>query len=206
MYDAARRTVLSLLILAGAAPTAARAQFREEMDLSEVALSGTTPESIILLWPTFSYRLARLMIARYGQPAEYSDHSLVWIDNAPWKRTVVYRVPPGDRPIAGEGGRLEQSAAYRVPENRVSDLGRFDPDIEADAKAGRLTAISDDESDNFLALNLADDVIRGRRSPKEAAEFRRKQARLRDSGKSSAYLTRLLFVPAGSSANPESPD
>src|SRR3990167_1938058 len=76
MNDAARRLALGLLLLAACAPCA-RAQFREEMALDEISLSGETPESIILLWPTYSYRLARLMIAKYGQPTRASDHSLV---------------------------------------------------------------------------------------------------------------------------------
>lgn len=205
MTDAARLAAVGLL-LASWAPSSVLAQFRQDMDLAEVALSGRTPESIILLWPTFSYRLARMMISEYGQPAEASDHRLAWVDNAPWKRTVVYRTPPRERVLVGNGGRLEQSVSYRVPDDRIGDLGRFDTDIEADLKAGLLTVISDAESDNFLALNLADEVIKGRRTPKEASEFRRKQQRLRDSGKSSPYFERLLFVPAGPASNPESPD
>ncbi|MDP3541794.1 MAG: hypothetical protein Q8T11_04925 [Elusimicrobiota bacterium] len=203
MNDTVRRAALGLLLLA---PTAVRAQFHEEPDLSGIGLSGQTPESIILNWPTFSYRLSRLMLAEYGQPAEASDHRLTWVDNAPWKRTVVYRKPPKDRMLTSGAGRLEQSVAYRVPPDRLADLGRFDMDIEADKDAGRLTAISDSESENILVLNLADEVIAGRRSPASAKEFRRKQLALRDSGKTSPYLERLLFVPAGGAPDPESPD
>ena len=193
MNDAALRTVLGLLLFASCAPGAV-AQFREEMSLSEVVLSGKTPESIILLWPTFSYRLARMMIARYGQPDDANDHSLTWVDNAPWKKTVVYRIPPGTRPIIGDGGRLEQSVAYQVPEDRVADLGRFDKGIEVDREAGLLTVTSDAESENFLALNLADEVIQRKRTPKEAVEQRRVLMRLRDAGKASPYYEGLLFA------------
>lgn len=204
MNDSVRRFAAGLLLLASCAPSAARAQFRDEADLSEVVLSGKTPESIIILWPTYSYRLARLMIAKYGQPAEASDNSLVWNGNGQWKKTVVYRDPP-TRGSAG-GGRLEQSVAYKVWEQRLDALARFDKDIEADPKEGRLTARSDDESDNFLSLNLADEVLAGKRTPKEAAEFRRNAARLRNAGKSSPYCERLLFVPGPAPATPRIPD
>lgn len=193
MNHAARFSALGLM-LASWAPSSALAQFREEADLAEISLSGETPESVILLWPTFSYRLARLMIAKYGQPSEATDHSLVWEGNGQWKRTVVYRVPPLERNLSRGGGRLEQTVAYRVPAYRLDDLGRFDKKIEADAKERRLTARSDDESENFLALNLADEVLQGRRTPQSAADFRRSATRLRDSGKSSPYFDRLLFV------------
>ncbi|MCR4295125.1 MAG: hypothetical protein NUW21_06295, partial [Elusimicrobia bacterium] len=192
MHHAVRRIALGLLLLAAAAP-AARAQFREEADLAGIALSGQTPESIILHWPTFSYRLARLMLSEYGQPVEASDRRLTWRDNGPWKKTVVYRKPPKERVLTGDSGRLAQSVAYRVAPDRLADLGRFDMDVEADKEAGRLTAISDSESENFLTLNLADEVIQGRRSPNSAKDFRREQLRLRDAGKTSPYLERLLF-------------
>ena len=193
MNHAARLAAVGLL-LASIAPSGARAPVREEPDLAEISLSGETPESVILLWPTFSYRLARLMIAKYGQPSEATDHSLVWERNGQWKRTVVYRVPPLERNLSRGGGRLEQTVAYRVPARRLDDLARFDKKIEADPKDGRLTARSDDESENFLALNLADEVLQGTRTPQEAADFRRSATRLRDSGKSSPYFDRLLFV------------
>lgn len=202
MNDLVRFIALGLLLLGASA----RAQYREEADLLGVGLSGQTPESIILHWPTYSYRLARVMLSEYGQPVEASDHRLTWLDNGPWKRTVVYRKPPKERLLSGGAGRLEQSVAYRVPSERLGDLGRFDLDIEADTEAGRLTAISDSESENFLILNLADEVIQGRLSPKSAKELRRKQLSLRDAGKTSPYLEKLLFAPRRASADPESPD
>lgn len=205
MNDRVRPIALGLLLLVALAPSA-RAQYREEADLFGIGLSGQTPESIILHWPTFSYRLARAMLAEYGQPVEASDQRLTWIDNAPWKKTVVYRKPPKERALTGDAGRLAQSVAYRVPPDRLADLGRFDMDIEAEKATGRLTAISDSESENFLILNLADEVIQGRRSPKSAKDFRREQLRLRDAGKTSPYLEKLLFRGAGGALDPESPD
>lgn len=191
----ARRAVLGLLLLAASgAPPFALAQYYEEPGLDDVSLSGTTPESIILQWPTFSYRLARYMISKYGQPAQSSDVRLVWLDNGPWKKTVVYRVPPGGRTLGDTAGRLEQSVEYRVPAEKRGELARFDREIGFDEKAGLLTVLSNDEGDNFLAVNLADEVVRGRRTAKEASDFRRQILRLQDSGKSSPYLERLLFV------------
>lgn len=198
-----RRTTLGLLLLAACAPAGVRAQFSEERDWAEISLSGRTPESIILAWPTFSYRLARLMIAKYGQPTEATDQRIIWLDNGPWMKTVVYRDPPG-RTYNRSKGRLEQSAAYRVLADKLDALARFDKGIEADEKEGRLTASSDDEGDNFLALNLADEVLKGRRTAREASDFRQNASRLRDAGKSSRYFDRLLFVRGGRPANPRS--
>ena len=206
MNDPIRRATLALFTIAACAAAAiVHAQFSVESDLAEISLSGRTAESIILTWPTYSYRLARLMIDKYGQPSEATDQRVTWHDNGPWKRTVVHRDAPG-RTFDRSKGRLEQSAAYRVPAQRLDALARFDKGIEADAKEGVLTASSDDESENFLALNLADEVLRGRRTAREATDFRQNVSRLRDSGKSSPYYNRLMFVRRARAPKPASPD
>jgi hypothetical protein len=204
MNDTARRTALGLLLL-GAGATV-RAQMHNIEDATDISVSGKTPESIIISWPTYSYRLARMMIAKYGQPTEAGEKRLVWDDNGPWKRTVVYREDPTGRVFKRSRGRLEQSAAYRVTADKLDALARFDKELEADVDAGRLIVRSDSESENFLALNLADEVIKGRRSPKDASELREKLSHLQRSGKASSYTDGLLFVRKDQFANPESPD
>ncbi len=207
MNELARRIVGGVLLLAAGIPPGARAQFHEEPDPTDIALSGKTAESIIIAWPTYSYRLARLMIEEYGQPAMLSDDSLVWLDAGPWRRTVVYRESkPGDSTPPRHPGRLEQSVAYRVPPEQADALRSFDPLIEADANANLLSYRSDLESENILTLNLADDVIGGRSKPEEAANRRRELLKLSQAGKSSPYLERLLFVQPVKNLDPESPD
>jgi hypothetical protein len=206
MNDPIRRATLVLFLIAGCAAAAiVRAQFGVESDLAEITLSGRTAESIILSWPTYSYRLARLMIDKYGQPSEATDQRVIWHDNGPWKRTVVHRDAPG-RTYNRSRGRLEQSVAYNVPAQKLDALARFDKSIEAAVNEGLLTASSDDESANILALNLADEVLRGRRTAREATDFRQNVSRLRDSGRSSPYFERLMFVRRVRVPKPASPD
>ncbi len=205
MNDTIRRTSLALLLLASCA-AGVRAQFHEEPDATEISLSGKTPESIIIMWPTYSYQLARAMIAKYGQPNESRENMLTWLDNGPWKKTVVYRDAPSGRTYKRNKGRLEQTVAYRVPPEKLDQLARFDKSVEAEPAESRLTARADSESANFLTLNLADDVISGRRSTEDAAIMRTKLSRMEGAGKSSSYLDGLMFVPNDRFANPESPD
>ena len=205
MSDSLRRAGLGLLLLLAARAPAA-AQMHQIEDATDISVSGTTPESIILSWPTYSYRLARMMIAKYGQPSEARDTRLVWIDNGPWKRTVVYRSDPEAGVFRAGKGRLEQTVAYRVPAGKAEALAKYDKGLEVDAEHGRLTSRSDSETGNFLALNLADEVVKGRRAPKEAADYREKLEKLAPSGKSSSYLDGLMFVRNDEFANPESPD
>lgn len=184
----------------------AAAQFRDDPDPTETNVSGRTAETTILSWPTFSYRLARMMIAEYGQPSEIRDDAVVWNDNGPWKRTVVYRDPPSGRVFRRNKGRLEQSAAYRANPDALDRLAAFDRDVEVDLAEARITSRADSEADNFISLNLADEVLSGRKDPKEAASLRQKLEREAPAGKSSSYRDGLLFSAPERYADPESPD
>ena len=190
MNDAALRTILCGLLLFA---SGAAARTRREAAPSVLSLSGKSLDSILFVWPEDSRRLARLMIAEYGPPDGATDDKLVWFDNGPWKKTVV----------RGRGkGRLEQSVAYRVASDGSGALAGFEGEVAADAKAGLLTARSGDESVNFLDLNLADDVLQGRRAPKDASARRREVLRLREAGRCEPYLTGLAFVHSEEYARP----
>jgi len=56
-----------------------------------------------------------------------------------------------------------------------------------------LSATSEAEETNFLALNLADEVVRERKSPEEARAFYLKSVLQWNAGKASPYLKGLRF-------------
>lgn len=133
-------------------------------------------------------RLAvRLMMERYGRPDRLVPGAVTWTGRGQWKRIVVRD---------GASGRfLEQTVAYWVPLSAIAPLSQFGRGVRADFAADELTAASDDEALNRLALNTAHDIASGRRGAKDAAEFYDRTARLAASGKGSVYLTNLLFKP-----------
>ncbi len=155
--------------------------------------SVKTAETIIQGWPSSSRLVAHAMIARYGKPLRFSEDALTWYNNGPWQRTVVHRNswPHG----LGDGDKnfLEQAVAYRVPDNKVDELKRFDPRLEADPVAAELSSRSESESANFLALNVAEEIITGRRGLEAARVFYLNTARLAAAGKGSSYYDGLLF-------------
>jgi hypothetical protein len=87
--------------------------------------------------------------------------------------TIVCSVSPSERrALAGFGGGL-----------RVSDDGR------------RLSARAASEDRAFLALNLAYEVMKGRRDQLQARAFYEHELRLRQAGRSSPYMSGLLYEP-----------
>jgi hypothetical protein len=82
-----------------------------------------------------------------------------------------------------------------VPPEAVSALAEFDGSVVVERTAGEVSARCHDEEANFLALNLMDDIVTGKRSPadarayyaKEFLDYRRKQP--------TPYMDGLRFTP-----------
>ena len=151
-------------------------------------------ESILANWPSSARRTAGLMLAKYGQPTRVADDELSWLHAGPWEKTVVYRDgrPHGANPV--DQDHLKQTVGYRVPDDKIEPLLKFDPRVEADLRTNELAARSDNERINFLLLNLTDDIVTEKRGAEEAREFYVKTLQLSAAGKSSPYLEGLLFA------------
>jgi hypothetical protein len=158
------------------------------------------PEAAIAGWPRAARLTARSMISEYGAPNRCSKDALAWLDNGPWKMTVVNR---SGWPLFGIATKdyVEQTLAYRVPADRVEDLKRFDSRLEVN-QLGRLSVRSESESMNFLALNVANDIVMDKRGVQDARDFYRRAVRLAHAGKSSAYTKGLLFRTGSAARRP----
>lgn len=131
--------------------------------------------------------MAQVLMDRYGPPSVLSPGVATWYEREPWKRITVH----GDSPDK----YLEQSVGYQARPAAVAALREFGQGVRVDLILEEMSARSNAEGLNYLALNLANDVASGKRSPKEARDFYRRTVKLAASGKSSPYLERLLFEP-----------
>lgn len=152
-----------------------------------------TPEDVIMRWPPRSRNAAGLLLEKYGRPDQYDRNTLVWFNNGEWKRTIVRRRVQHPDPAVVRTDFLEQTIGYMVPSDKLADLKRFNPRLEASQAAGELTFASDSEEKNRLALNLADEIVTGRRGVADARAVYLKTSRLAASGKSSPLLESLQF-------------
>ncbi|MBI2386544.1 MAG: hypothetical protein HYV14_11080 [Elusimicrobia bacterium] len=138
-------------------------------------------------WDNKPRTVVQVMMERYGSPDVLSPGAVTWSGRGPWKRIVVR-----DR---ASGRFLEQTVGYWVPLAAIAPLSEFGRGVRADFSADELTAASEDEALNRLALNVAHDIAAGRRDAKDAARFYDRTVRLAAAGKGSVYLTNLLFKP-----------
>lgn len=186
--------LLALLVCATAVEkTMLQAQAAAAAPRSAIALPGETPESIIMRWPTRSRNAAGLLLEKYGTPDQFDRNTLVWFNNGEWKKTVVRRTLSRRDPTGKNKDYLEQTVGYLVPADKVADLKRFSPMLEVSQSAGELTFASESETKNRLALNLAEEIVTGKRTVADARSFLSTTTRLAASGKSSPYLDTLLF-------------
>jgi hypothetical protein len=100
------------------------------------------------------------------------------------------------RPAFVEGdelGIIEQSADDALTPALEANLTTLGPWTSFNARDGELTSSADEEAHNFLRLNLADDVARGRLTPEQARDSYKSIVDFEASGKTSPYLLGLRF-------------
>jgi hypothetical protein len=131
----------------------------------------THVEDIIAKWPKEPRESAQRLIREYGPPEEGSDSQLVWYDTADgWKRTVLTREEvPHDFPVH-HNDFLEQFIDYRVPVEMFTRLAEYDGSVIAERTKGELSARCGGTSMNFVAINLAHDIITGKRDVQNARD------------------------------------
>ncbi|MDD5658273.1 MAG: hypothetical protein PHF00_13560 [Elusimicrobia bacterium] len=145
-------------------------------------------EKFISGWPALSRQAARMLIEKYGPPDRTGRDQLAWDRNGQWKRTVVYRVPTAKDSI------IAQTIDHSISTDNVRALEETGLGLRADALRQEITATNSTEERNFLAMNLAHDVLTSSKTPAEAQSFYDKTLELSYSGKYSPYTKRLVFL------------
>ena len=146
-----------------------------------------TPKNIVRNWPERPRLAALAMIEKYGPPQIVDNDALSWVSNGPWDDTVVRR-------SADLGGSIQQSIHYPVTLPKLAVVKNIGGRIEYDSSSQQLSSTADVEGLNFLALNLADQVVSGKSSAGQAHDAYRRTRELTAAGKSSPLTSALLFT------------
>jgi hypothetical protein len=139
----------------------------------------------IASWPEFSAAVARITMAKYGPPDTLGSGQMAWYGRAPWKRIIVNEDL--------RRGPLEQTISFSLNADTAKELRDFGRGVTGDVDDSELSARSDSEALNILALNLADDIATGGKNPASARAFYDRARELAVSGKSTGYTAKLLF-------------
>jgi hypothetical protein len=163
-------------------------------------------ERIIAGWEERPREIAEATVAEYGEPTEVSASRLVWRGNGPWKETIVHRdglIHDFPKPHTDV---IEQVIDYRVPTDKADDLLAFDGSLTIHRTEGTLSARCDDEALNFLALNLANEIVEGDKSSDQARKAYAQGVVDLMKKKSPAATEKLLFdVSSTATTDPDKP-
>lgn len=163
-----------------------------------------TIDEILSDWPGYSRKTAETLLEKYGQPDEATSRRLVWHDNGPWKRTILHREGPTHEFPVPHKDYLEQYVDYRVPPEKFDELARFDGSVHPDRTRGELGASCHQEGANFLAVNLAHDVVADEKTVDEARDEYAKLMMKGKAGGSPRYMQDLQFeAPRGDPRDPD---
>lgn len=155
-------------------------------------------------WPKESREAAQLVIDKYGEPDEATDSQLTWRKCGEWKRIVASKTFYQHDFPAPHQDSVESFIDYRVPVDKFSELAAFDGSVVVERTAGEISARCHDVEANRLALNLAHDIVSGRRSVEEARAYYAKEFADYRRGLPTPYMEKLRFnPPGGDTADPD---
>jgi hypothetical protein len=188
-----------------AALWATTAQAQEETGAISVKDSAAV-EGLLADWPEVSRKAGEATIQRYGRPTGATPTLLEWENAGPWKSIILSREPIDHQFPMAHQDVLEQVINYRVPPDKFDELAKYDGSVIVERTKGTMSARCDKEEMNYLALNLANDIVTGKRSVEDARAFYAKTAKAFKGGEKHPYTQRLQFkVERGGTADPDKP-
>ena len=204
----ARRTFCKLT-LAGVTAAGAGAFLRSSPALAQRAMEEkVTPqaiETIVTGWPDKQREVAKHIIEKYGLPnGGTTTNRLIWLEHGPWKYSIICREEiPHNFPLK-HMDILEQAIDYRVPPDKCNELAAYNGSVTVRRTKGELAAMCDKEAMNFLALNLAHDIIIGKLSVEAARQAYTAAAVAFMKGEQPPYTQALQFqVPQKNTGDPD---
>lgn len=171
--------IFILLLMAGAA----------------LAVEKKKAMEIVSDWPEASVKAADDMIKKYGEPDGVTPSRLIWRDKAPWKEIIVYKEEIQHNFPMRHTDVLEQVIPYKVPPDKFDELAEYDGSVIVERTKGTIAARCDKEMANFLAINLAHDIVNGKKSVQEAREEYANIIQMAKKGEMHSYTRKLQFDP-----------
>lgn len=167
----------------------------------------SSPESVddvLEEWPDDPTNVAKKFMGTYGDPDEVTPNRLLWYDNGPWKRSVL-RPDGADHEFPDHHiDYLEQVIDYHVPPERTEEIISFDGSVTIRRTRGELSAECHGEPANYLAINLAHDILEGDKNVEKAREVYTGIYARKEAGDEPDYITDLHFdPPEGDQSDPD---
>jgi hypothetical protein len=167
-------------------------------------LDSSDVDRIVQDWPGESKKAANTIIEKYGAPHGATAQLLLWENVGPWKKVCVYGEEVDHQFPMPHKDVLSCTIDMKVPADKFDDLAQFDGSVFCFRTPGEIAAMCDKEEMNFLALNLAHDIIQGSKTVEEARDAYAKTAMAFQQGTKDPLTQELQFeVPTANTADPD---
>jgi hypothetical protein len=153
-------------------------------------------------WPEASRKAVEEVTGKYGEPDGVTEKELTWYDAGVWKRIRISSQETDHEFPIKHTDMLEMTIQYDVPEDKMDELGAFDGSITFDKTQGFMSARCDMEKNNFLALNLAHDIIEDKKTVEEARTAYAYAIKEMMNGGTPEYQQGLTFSPEPQAGDP----
>ena len=154
-------------------------------------------------WPTSSRMAVKEITDKYGKPDGVTDQELTWMNKGVWKKICITKDESKHSFPIEHTDMMTTTISYKVPEDKMDDLGKFDGSVTFDRTQGTLSARCDKEGNNLLALNLANDIITGKKTVEQARKSYGDIVKEKMNGASPAYMENLAFATESNTADPD---
>ena len=163
-------TMLTLSPVVGCSGMSDRIQSKTLHDATATSDDRTRINKLVSELPPRPRLAALQMMAKYGLPQEATADKFVWHDAGPFKRINVTKAEHHhDFPLP-HMDYLEHTIDYRVPAEKAAALSAYDGSLTFDRTRGEMSARCDLEGHNILTLNLAHDIVTGKKDTEEARQ------------------------------------
>ena len=154
-------------------------------------------------WPQASHSAVDEITSKYGNPDASTEDELIWMNKGVWKKICISKKETKHSFPIEHTDMMQTTINYKVPIEKMDELGRFDGSITFDRTQGTMSARCDKEANNFLALNLAHDIITAKKTVAQARLAYANIIKEKMKGENPLYMQKLTFTPQEKTADPD---
>ena len=188
--------ILSLILIVGLGKLSA-----QDNKMSNDKTAMMMPD--VKNWPEASRMAVKEITDKYGKPDGVTSNELIWMKKGVWKKICIDKKESKHSFPIEHTDMMQTTISYKVPMETMDELGKFDGSVSFDRTQGTMSARCDKEGNNFLALNLANDIITGKKSVEEARKAYGDIVKEKMNGGNPIYMQKLTFETQENAADPD---
>lgn len=188
--------ILALILITGLGKLSA-----QDIKMSKDKTAMMMPD--VSGWPEAPRMAVKEITDKYGKPDGVTKSELLWTNKGVWKKICINKKETKHSFPIEHTDMMQTTIIYKVPIDMMDELGRFDGSVTFDRTQGTMSARCDQEGNNFLALNLANDIITGKKSVDEARKVYGDIVKEKMNGGNPLYMQKLTFSTQENTPDPD---